>query len=221
MGCFSSPPWSSDARGRRCHREREGFRTFDELAVKVPDRPLFLALAGLLQARISAQQPLLRRADWVEAAAAKLDRAAAAGGPLERYLRGVVFAELPERFGRAGQAIVDLEATFAHAERLPPGFRRGAWNGLAVESRLADTVRTLNERGDHAMALRIAELALAAHPGNARLAAERAGALDGLRQKYQLDPFKLIVYSEMAGKAIPPVPPARVGPAAPASRQAR
>jgi len=113
------------------HRERDGFGYFDELAVKVPDRPLFLALAGLFQARIAAEQPLLRRSAWVEAAAGKLDRAVAAGGPLERYLRGVVFAELPGRFGRAGQAVLDLEAMLDHAERFPPGFRRGAWHGLA------------------------------------------------------------------------------------------
>jgi glyoxylase-like metal-dependent hydrolase (beta-lactamase superfamily II) len=114
------------------HREREGFRYFDELAGKVPDRPLFLALAGVFQARIAAEQPLLRRVSWVEAAVARLDRAAAAGGPLERYLRGVVFAELPERFGRARQAVIDLEATLASSHQLPPGFRRGVWHGLAA-----------------------------------------------------------------------------------------
>jgi hypothetical protein len=59
------------------------------------------------------------------------------------------------------------------------------------------------------MALRIAELGLAAHPESAELAAERRRALGGLRLENQFDPFKLIIYSEMAGTPVAPVPPAR------------
>jgi glyoxylase-like metal-dependent hydrolase (beta-lactamase superfamily II) len=93
-------------------------------------------------------------------------------------------------------------------------FSRTEW-GRAIdlvaggsEDRFVDGARALDDRGDLAMALRIAELGLAAHPRSPRLAAERQRALDGLRLKYQFDPFKLIVYSEMAGKPIAPVPPA-------------
>src|SRR5262245_43372150 len=133
------------------HREREGFLFFDALAIKNPDRPLFLTLAGVFQARISDQQPLLSRNAWAEAAAAKLDRAAAAGGPLEQFFRGIVFAELPERFGRGAQAVTDLEATLARRDKLPPGFRRGAWNGLASAyakvGRAADAAKAREQAG--------------------------------------------------------------------------
>src|SRR5262249_11379149 len=68
------------------------------------------------------------------------------------------------------------------------------------EARVADAARALVDRGDYGMALRVAELGLAAHAGSARLAAERRRALEGLRLEHQLDPFKLIIYSEMAGE---------------------
>ena len=64
--------------------------------------------------------------------------------------------------------------------------------------RLARAGASLNERGDFAAALRIAELGLRAHPSTASLAAVRTRALEGLRTKYQLSPFKFIVYSEAA-----------------------
>src|SRR6266568_2470537 len=52
-------------------------------------------------------------------------------GLLERTGRGLVFADLPEKFGRAPQAIADLEWMLGHADAFPPGLRRGAWRGLA------------------------------------------------------------------------------------------
>jgi len=93
-------------------------------------------------------------------------------------------------------------------------YTRAEW-GKAIDliadgdGRFADAARSLDDRGDYGMALRIAELGLAAHPGSARLTAERRRALDGLRHQYQLDPFKLILYSEMADAPLAPVPPAR------------
>ena len=109
---------------------RAGYEYFAARAREAPDQVLFTALAGLFQARTAPEIALLDRVAWVEDALAKLDRAAALGG-LERYLRGVVLAELPARFKRGPQAIEDLEATLAHAERFPPGLQRGAWRGLA------------------------------------------------------------------------------------------
>ena len=72
--------------------------------------------------------------------------------------------------------------------------------------RLARAGASLNERGDFAMALRIAELGLAAHPTTSSLVAVRTRALEGLRAKYQLSPFKFIIYSEQARADLTPPP---------------
>ena len=57
------------------------------------------------------------------------------------------------------------------------------------------------------MALRVAELGLTAHPSTSSLVAVRTRALEGLRAKYQLNPFKFIVYSEAAGAELARPPP--------------
>jgi glyoxylase-like metal-dependent hydrolase (beta-lactamase superfamily II) len=112
-------------------REREGYAFFEARRREVPDSSLFTAVAGMLQARMASQVFLLKRVAWVDDAIGKLDRAAAAGG-LERYLRGLVFAELPARFKRTDQAVQDLEWVLASPpSTFPPGLRRGAWRGLA------------------------------------------------------------------------------------------
>ena len=64
---------------------------------------------------------------------------------------------------------------------------------------LARAATSLTDRGDFAMALRIADLGLVAHPSAPSLVAVRKRSLEGLRAKYQLSPFKFIVYSELAG----------------------
>src|SRR5271155_1717150 len=108
-------------------REREGYVYFEARERETSKSPLFTALTGLLQARMASEVPLLERVAWVESAIARLDRAAASGG-LPRYLRGIVFADLPARFHRADQAVEDLTWTLAlPASTFPPGFRRGAW----------------------------------------------------------------------------------------------
>jgi glyoxylase-like metal-dependent hydrolase (beta-lactamase superfamily II) len=72
---------------------------------------------------------------------------------------------------------------------------------------LARTATSLADRGDFAMSLRIAELGLAAHPSTPSLVSVRLRALEGLRAKNQLtNPFKFIVYSELAGADLPPPP---------------
>ena len=128
-------------------RFRDGYTTFEARAQAAPEQPLFLALAGLFQARLAGEVPLLRRVAWVEEAVAKLDRAAAHGG-LARYQRGVVFADLPARFSRAEIAVADLEWMLAHSAAFPPGLRRGAWRGLGK------TYTTLGRgaEADHAFA---------------------------------------------------------------------
>jgi glyoxylase-like metal-dependent hydrolase (beta-lactamase superfamily II) len=74
------------------------------------------------------------------------------------------------------------------------------------EEPLARAAAALAERGDFAMALRIADLALAAHPRSGALAQARRRALAGLRAKYQFNPFKFLIYSEMASTELPPPP---------------
>jgi glyoxylase-like metal-dependent hydrolase (beta-lactamase superfamily II) len=111
-------------------RDHDGAATFCERAHAVPDRALFTATCAMFRVREAATVPLFQRVAWVESAMADLDRAAATDG-LSRYLRGVVSARLPARFGRAAQAIDDLHFMLAHAAQFPPGLQRGAWAALA------------------------------------------------------------------------------------------
>jgi hypothetical protein len=55
------------------------------------------------------------------------------------------------------------------------------------------------------MGLRIAELGLAAHPESAPLAREKRRALEGLRARYHYNPFKFLIYSDMAKDEVPEV----------------
>jgi glyoxylase-like metal-dependent hydrolase (beta-lactamase superfamily II) len=110
------------------HREEEGHGYFAERARAVPGRPLFAALEGLFQIRMAWRIPLLKRVAWVEDGCRKLDGAAT--DPLSRYLRGLVYSELPPRFGRSAQAVADLQWMLDHAAQFPPGLRRGAEAGL-------------------------------------------------------------------------------------------
>src|SRR5262245_41104534 len=112
-------------------RNAEGLAYFRDRAVSDPARGLFLALEGVFQARQADQVSLFRRVAWVNDAVAKLDRAVALDPGLPRYLRGVVLAGLPERFGKAKTAVEDLTWVLDNKERFPVGLRRGAYYGLA------------------------------------------------------------------------------------------
>src|SRR5438105_3775204 len=114
------------------HRYADGYAYFDGLP---KERPLFEALAGVFQARSAEQVPLLKRVAWVEQAIAKLDDAAAKDG-LSRYLRGVVFVALPDRFGKRAQGVADLEWAEKNAAQFPPGLERGARDALEGRSGL-------------------------------------------------------------------------------------
>jgi glyoxylase-like metal-dependent hydrolase (beta-lactamase superfamily II) len=112
-------------------RDAEGLAYFRERTASEPGRALFLALEGVFQARQADNVSLFRRVAWVNDAGVKLDRAVALEPGLPRYLRGVVLAGLPERFGKAQAAIEDLTWVLDHKERFPVGLRRGAYYGLA------------------------------------------------------------------------------------------
>jgi glyoxylase-like metal-dependent hydrolase (beta-lactamase superfamily II) len=96
--------------------------------------PIFLALEGLFQAQQAAEVPLLSRVAWVEEAIGKLDRAAAADPRWGRYLRGLAYAELPARFGKAAVARADLEAALAAPPAAILESERGLYAGLARAS---------------------------------------------------------------------------------------
>jgi glyoxylase-like metal-dependent hydrolase (beta-lactamase superfamily II) len=126
------------------HREWEGYQYFGRLAVEQPARaPLFRSLQATMQARVANQVPLLRRIAWVEDAIRKMDEGVAADPVLGRFARGLVFAELPPRFGKAQAAIDDLEFSLAHRAQFPFGFERGIYRGLAAAYRtLGDETRS-------------------------------------------------------------------------------
>src|SRR5262252_5624843 len=110
-------------------RDAEGLVYFRERAASEPGRGLFLALEGVFQARQADSVSLFRRVAWVNDAVAKLDRAVAVEPGLPRYLRGIVLAGLPARFGKAQTAAEDLTWVLENKERFPVGLRRGAYYG--------------------------------------------------------------------------------------------
>jgi len=127
------------------HREWEGYQYFGRLAEEQPDRRAFFrSLQAAMQARVANDVPLLKRVAWVEDAIHKLDEGAAADPQLGRLARGLVFAELPSRFGKAAQAVDDLEWSLNHYRTgLPLDLNRGIYRGLASAYRtLGDQPRS-------------------------------------------------------------------------------
>jgi len=111
--------------------ERDGYEYFQKLAREQPQRPILVSLEGLLQARAAGEIALLSRVSWVEDTIRKLDRGAEADPGAGRLLRGLVFADLPERFGKAKQAVADLEASLDSRESFPGDLDRALYRGLA------------------------------------------------------------------------------------------
>ena len=74
------------------------------------------------------------------------------------------------------------------------------------EQQFAATAATLIGQGDHALALQIIQPGLLRHPASSTLAGLRRTALHRLMEQYQqLDPFKFLIYAELAGAEIGPV----------------
>ena len=70
----------------------------------------------------------------------------------------------------------------------------------------AAAAATLIGQGDHGLALQIIQPGLLRHPASITLAGLRATALHRLMEQYQqLDPFKFLIYAELAGAEIGPV----------------
>src|SRR3954462_12407250 len=117
------------------HRDAEGTEYFGRLAREQPRRPILVSLEGMLQARMAGDVPLLRRAGWVEDAIGKLDRGAEADPVAGRLVRGLVFAELPARFGKARTAVADLDASLGARGSFPVEVDRAILRGLAASHR--------------------------------------------------------------------------------------
>ena len=154
-------------------RDAEGFAYFSERAASEPGRGLFLALQGVFQARQADSVSLFRRVAWVNDAVAKLDRAVVLDPGLPRYLRGVVLAGLPERFGKAQTAVEDLTWVLDNKARFPIGLRRGVYYGLAQaystlgrEAQARDSLaRSGASRLDAAQPVFIADFSVSARGG--------------------------------------------------------
>jgi len=74
------------------------------------------------------------------------------------------------------------------------------------EEQFAAAAATLIGQGDHALALEIIQPGLLRHPASSTLAALRRTALHRLMEAYQqFDPFKFLIYAELAGAELGPV----------------
>src|SRR6266851_1734534 len=74
------------------------------------------------------------------------------------------------------------------------------------EEQFTAAAATLIGKGDHALALEIIQPGLLRHPASTTLARLRRTALHRLMEQYQqFDPFKFLIYAELAGAEIGPV----------------
>ncbi len=102
--------------------DADGYRFFAEQADVHPGEPLWLSLAGFFQARTGSD---------VDAAIAKLDRAADKDLGLPQYFRGLALTALPPDPQRAERAVADLTFVLAVRDQFPVALIRAAHHGLA------------------------------------------------------------------------------------------
>jgi glyoxylase-like metal-dependent hydrolase (beta-lactamase superfamily II) len=153
------------------------------------------------------------------------EAALAEGKPLAEALGSILVPAELERYPEAVSPFLLMrEGAIKRLYQQRTGYWKADGEGMEVFSRkeqaaaidlvaggdaeqLARAADSLSDRGDFALSLQIADLGLATHPSTPSLSRARARALDGLRSKYQLfNPFKFIVYSELAGADLPPPP---------------
>jgi len=103
--------------------DAEGYTYFTQHADAHPDQALPLAIAGFFQARLGVD---------VDAAIAKLDKAAAAELGLPHYFRGLALAALPRDRGYAQAAVADLEFVLAVRDQFPAALIRAVHQALAA-----------------------------------------------------------------------------------------
>jgi hypothetical protein len=107
-------------------------------------------------------------------------------------------------------------------------FTRAEWAaaidliGGGGDGAFARAVDELERRGDAALALHLADLGLARYPASAALQRGRGRVLKALRElTSQNNPFRFIIYSEWAGRALSPVVAPDPAPGAAARAAAR
>jgi glyoxylase-like metal-dependent hydrolase (beta-lactamase superfamily II) len=103
-------------------RFEEGYAFFDKVAADRQGDALPLTLAGTFQSLLEGK---------TEEAVAKLDAAAQLDLGFPQFFRGTSLARLPGCGGRPETVVEDLEFVLAVKDRLPAGFIRGAYAGLA------------------------------------------------------------------------------------------
>ena len=88
----------------------------------------------------------------------------------------------------------------------------GGWHAAALDLLAGGrdeqfaAAATLIGQGDHGLALQIIQPGLLRHPASSTLAGLRRTALHRLMEAYQqFDPFKFLIYAELAGAEIGPV----------------
>jgi glyoxylase-like metal-dependent hydrolase (beta-lactamase superfamily II) len=124
------------------NRIKEGIAFFQSLldgpASDRPDeeRALYLAALGALRASYADQVFLLKRVDWVNQSMDLLEQARQRSNNqsfLVRWIIGVTYAQLPERFEKASAAHEDLRWCVDNIDRAPHrGWLREAYYHLAV-----------------------------------------------------------------------------------------
>ena len=78
--------------------------------------------------------------------------------------------------------------------------------GRDPRQQFAAAAATLIGQGDYALALKIIQPGLLRHPASSTLAGLRRTVLHRLMEQYQqFDPFKFLIYAELAGAEIGPV----------------
>lgn len=93
-----------------------------------PVHLISLSALGVLRAENAQEIPLLKRNRWVKDTITVLDNARALGGEedfFSRFATGLVYSQLPKRFGKSEQAVEDLNWLVANAGKAPiPGLMR-------------------------------------------------------------------------------------------------
>ncbi len=99
-------------------------------------KALYLSALGVLRASRADQEPLLSRVAWVNDTIGKLETARTLthnDNFLVRWMTGVVYAQLPDRFDKTGAAFADLQWCADNIDKAPhSGWQREIFYQLAV-----------------------------------------------------------------------------------------
>ncbi len=115
--------------------EKHGERFFPE------QKAVYLSAQAVLRASHADEVPLLKRVAWVNETIHRLETARTLSHDdsfLVRWMTGVVYAQLPERFGKTEAALADLRWCLEHTAKAPhSGWLREVFHQLAVLHRKA------------------------------------------------------------------------------------